>query len=59
MCICLSTVVEKETILFEDLIQQVKTLQDEMKVLLEKLVKRYGCYLGCSPETAVNACFED
>jgi len=52
-------VVERETILFEDLIQQVKTLQDEMKVLLDKLEKRYACYLGCSPDTSNNPCFED
>lgn len=59
MNVCLFTVVEKETILFEDLIQQVKTLQDEMKVLLGKLEKRYACYLGCSPDTSNNPCFED
>lgn len=52
-------VVEKETILFEDLIEQVKTLQDEMKVLLEKLEKRYRCYLGCNPDAQTDPCFED
>ncbi|KAJ7382944.1 hypothetical protein OS493_031720 [Desmophyllum pertusum] len=54
-------VVERETVLFEDLIEQTKILQAEMKALLVKLEKRYGCYFSCNPNNPIETtpCFND